>query len=86
MGCFVRGGKSVWDVLSRVAKNGMGCFVPRCFVRLPYRVIEFNFKSRKGYEQLINVLFSTLFIYIKNTQNNLHKAMFLQDIYEHKSI
>ena len=37
MGCFVRGGKSLWDVLSGVAKNGMGCFVPGCFVRLPYQ-------------------------------------------------
>ena len=38
--------KSAWDVLSRMAnlsgmfcpgcqKNGMGCFVPGCFVRLP---------------------------------------------------
>ena len=38
--------KTAWDVLSRVAnlcgvfcpgckKNGMGCFVPGCFVRLP---------------------------------------------------
>ena len=35
MGCFVGGGKSMWDVLSGVAKNGMGCFVPGCFVRLP---------------------------------------------------
>ena len=34
-GCFVRGGKSLWDVLSGVSKNGMGCFVPGCFVRLP---------------------------------------------------
>ena len=25
----------MWDVLSRVAKNGMGCFVPGCFVWLP---------------------------------------------------
>ena len=25
MGCFVRGGKLMWDVLSGVAKNGMGC-------------------------------------------------------------
>ena len=33
MGCFVRGGKSLWDVLSGVSKNGMGCFVPGCFVR-----------------------------------------------------
>ena len=24
MGCFVLGGKSLWDVLSGVAKNGMG--------------------------------------------------------------
>ena len=32
MGCFVRGGKLMWDVLSGVAKNGMGCFVPGCFV------------------------------------------------------
>ena len=35
MGFFVQGGKSLWDVLSGVAKNGMGCFVPGCFVRLP---------------------------------------------------
>ena len=26
MGVFVQGGKSLWDVLSRVAKNGMGYF------------------------------------------------------------
>ena len=32
MGCFVRGGKSMRDVLSGVSKNGMGCFVPGCFV------------------------------------------------------
>ena len=36
IGCFVLGGKSLWDVLSRVAKYGMGCFVPGCFVLLPY--------------------------------------------------
>ena len=42
MGCYVRGdksfvggGKSLWDVLFGVAKNGMGCFVPGCFVQLP---------------------------------------------------
>ena len=27
MGCFVRGGKSMWDVFSGVSKNGMGSFV-----------------------------------------------------------
>ena len=32
MGCFVRGGKLMRDVLSGVTKNGMGCFVPGCFV------------------------------------------------------
>ena len=32
MGCFVRDGKSMRDVLSEVSKNGMGCFVPGCFV------------------------------------------------------
>ena len=32
MGCFVRGGKLMRDVLSGVAKIGMGCFVPGCFV------------------------------------------------------
>ena len=32
MGRFVWGGKSLWDVLSGVSKNGMGCFVPGCFV------------------------------------------------------
>ena len=25
---------NLWDVLSRVAKNGMGCFVLGCLVRL----------------------------------------------------
>ena len=34
MGCFVWGGKSMRDVLSGVSKNGMGCFVPVCFVLL----------------------------------------------------
>ena len=32
MGCFVRGGKLMRDVLSGVLKNGMGCYVPGCFV------------------------------------------------------
>ena len=32
MRCFVRDGKSLRDVLSGVAKNGMGCFVPGYFV------------------------------------------------------
>ena len=32
MGCFVRGGKLMRDVLSGVAKKGMGYFVPGCFV------------------------------------------------------
>ena len=32
MGCFVRGGKLMRDVLSRVAKNGMGFLVRGCFV------------------------------------------------------
>ena len=32
MGFFVRGGKLMRDVLSGVAKNGMGYFVPGCFV------------------------------------------------------
>ena len=40
MGCFVRGGKSLWDVLSGVSKNGMGCFVLGCFVRLPPLVVQ----------------------------------------------
>ena len=44
-----------------------------------YRVIEFKFKSQKGYERIRHVLFSTLFVYMKYTQNHLHKAMFLQD-------
>ena len=46
MGCYVWGDKPAWDVLSGMAnlcgmfcpgcqKNGMGCFVPGCFVRLP---------------------------------------------------
>ena len=34
MGCYVQGDESLWDVLSGVAKDGMGCFVPGCFVRL----------------------------------------------------
>ena len=36
MGCFVRGGKSMLDVLSGVSKNGMGCFVLGCFVLNSY--------------------------------------------------
>ena len=32
MESFVRGGKSIRDVLSGVSKIGMGCFVPGCFV------------------------------------------------------
>ena len=36
MGCFVRGGKLMRDVLSGVAKNGIGCFVPGCFVLHSY--------------------------------------------------
>ena len=32
MGCFIWGGKSLSDVLSGVSINGMGCFVPGCFV------------------------------------------------------
>ena len=40
MGCFVWGGKSLWDVLSGVSKNGMGCFVLRCFVGLPASPID----------------------------------------------
>ena len=35
MGCMSGMTKTEWDVLSGVAKNGMGCFVPGCFVRLP---------------------------------------------------
>ena len=41
MGCFVQGGKSLWDVLSRVSKNGMGCLVLRCVVRLPLNLYGF---------------------------------------------
>ena len=46
MGCFVQGGKSLWDVLSGVSKNGMGCFVLGCFVRLPPRYVQFTFPDR----------------------------------------
>ena len=28
-----------WGVLSRVAKNGMGCIVQGCFVYIPYTCI-----------------------------------------------
>ena len=46
IGCFVRVAEMAWGVLSevanlflvvlsRVSKNGMGCFLLRCFVRLP---------------------------------------------------
>ena len=38
MGCFVWGGKLMRDVLSGVAKNGMGCFVPGCFVLHSHKV------------------------------------------------
>ena len=32
MECFAWDGKSMRDVLTGVSKNGMGCFVPECFV------------------------------------------------------
>ena len=43
MGCFVRCGKSLWDVLSGVSKNGMGCFVPGCFVGLTNTVMSVTY-------------------------------------------
>ena len=36
MRCFVRGGKFLWDVLSGVSKNGMGCFVRLLNLELPF--------------------------------------------------
>ena len=36
MGCFVRVGKSLRDVLSRVSENGMGCFVLHSHVMVRY--------------------------------------------------
>ena len=42
MGCFVWGGKLMRDVLSGVAKNGMGCFVPRCFVLHSFKRLAIN--------------------------------------------
>ena len=38
MGCFVQGGKLIRGVLSGVAKKGMGCFVPGCFVLHSFKV------------------------------------------------
>ena len=35
---FVRGGKLMRGVLSGMAKKGMGCFVPGCFVLHPSQV------------------------------------------------
>ena len=29
--------KMAWDIMSGVYKNGMGCFVPGCFVPLPVK-------------------------------------------------
>ena len=47
------GGKSLWDVLSRVSKNGMGCFVLGCFVRLPSNMfITYTCNVLKGYPEL----------------------------------
>ena len=41
MGCFVRVGKLMRDVLSGVSKNGMGCFVPGCFVLHSFQISNF---------------------------------------------
>ena len=55
MRCFVRGGKLMRDVLSAVAKNGMGCFVPGCFVL--HRICtptEYHQNISKGTKSLLS--------------------------------
>ena len=37
---FVLGDKSMWDVLSRVSKNGMGCFVLGSLSGSPSQLIQ----------------------------------------------
>ena len=56
MGYFVRGGKSLWDVWSGVSKNGLGCFVRGCFVRLPDFTdnLEFEEQEKNTSEQYDN--------------------------------
>ena len=56
MGYFVQGGKSLWDVWSGVSKNGLGCFVPGCFVRLPDFTdnLEFEEQEKNTSEQYDN--------------------------------
>ena len=56
MGCFVRGGKLMRDVLSVVLKNGMGCFVPGCFVLHSIETVLLN-------TLLTKVLFSGHMLY-----------------------
>ena len=63
MGCFVRGGKSLWDVLSGVLKNGMGCFVPGCFVRLPHRYIYTNVRLHTDRRTGITFMPRTVFFF-----------------------
>ena len=59
--------KTAWDVLSGTAnlcgiycpgcqKNGMGCFVPRCFVRLPFHAQKEE-QDQKGFGVLVRLSF-----------------------------
>ena len=67
MRCFVHGGKSLWDVLSGVSKNGMGCFVLECLVRLPNLGLPFPSKETPYY-----ILFA---IGVKLQEKNIAKVL-----------
>ena len=81
MRCFVQGGKTFLDVLSKVSKNGMGYFVPGCFVRLPNLIAIFKimfsltFVSHHNKECLM--LYS---VQLKNMYSHLNSSLKLSDI------
>ena len=57
MGCFVRGGKLMRDVLFGVLKNGMGCLVPGCFVLHFTKTIQSQ-RTERRCENLNNCIIS----------------------------
>ena len=74
MGCFVRGGKSLWDILNGVSKNGMGCFVPGCFVRLPF------------IKYLYMYVIILVWISITSKQNVKYMRLYKLELFYHLSI
>ena len=56
--------KMAWNVLSGVPKNGMGCFVPECFVRLPAHLLYSLRKSVPSHFRVTVTLTSYLVVRI----------------------